>query len=139
MAQRKTHLNDASVEAFLGSVPEKRQADCRTILRIMGDVTGEPPKMWGKSIIGFGTYEYQYANGKPASFFLAGFSPRKQNLVLYVMGGFEAHEADLAKLGKHRTGKACLYVNKLADIDLEVLERIVRRSAANTAEKHRRP
>lgn len=138
MAERKTQLNDTDVDQFIDSVVEKRQGDCRTLLALMGEVTNAPARMWGKAIVGFGSYDYEYADGKPASFFRAGFSPRKQNLTLYVMGGFEPHRAELEKLGKHKTGKACLYVNKLDDIDLKVLKRILKKSVKTLGNEKRK-
>ena len=94
----------------------------------MREVTGERPKMWGSSIVGFGSYHYTYASGREGDWPVVGFAPRKQNLVLYIMPGFARYESLLARLGKHRTGKSCLYVNKLDDIDPEVLEELVRES-----------
>ena len=92
------------------------------------DVTGEEPVMWGSSIVGFGEYHYRYESGREGDFFLAGFSPRKANLVLYIMSGFPRHAELMERLGKHRTGKSCLYINKLEDVDLDVLRELVRRS-----------
>lgn len=125
----KTQKNDASVEAFLGRVePEGKRADSQEILELMCQVTGEEPAMWGNSIVGFGEYQYRYASGREGEWFLTGFSPRKQNLTLYIMSGFDEYEKLLAKLGKHKTGKSCLYINKLDDIDLDVLRDLVRKS-----------
>ena len=96
----------------------------------MHRVTGEEPVMWGPSIVGYGSYHYRYASGQEADWPVVGFSPRKQNLSIYIMTGFEASDALLSRLGKHKTGRSCLYVNKLADVDLEVLETLVRASVA---------
>ncbi|MGB3700282.1 MAG: DUF1801 domain-containing protein [Anaerolineales bacterium] len=132
MAQLKTQPNDQSVKDFLKGVEnETRRYDSFTILELMQQVTGSEPTMWGDSIIGFGTYRYKYASGKPAEWFLVGFSPRVQNLTLYIMSGFDEYDQLLDKLGKHSTGKSCLYVKRLENIDLEVLEELIEKSAAH--------
>jgi len=129
MAELKTRPNDDSVETFLSSAPdEKRRADSRRILALMTEITPEPPRMWGGSIVGFGTYLYKYASGREGDWFLTGFSPRKQNLTLYVMSGFDGQQELLSRLGKHRTGKGCLYLNRLDDVDEGVLRELIRRS-----------
>ncbi len=134
MATLKTRPNDKSVEAFLQGVDhEKRRQDSFTILELMQEVTGEEPVMWGDSIIGFGSYHYKYASGREADWFLTGFSPRKQSLTLYIMSGFEQYDALLDKLGKFKTGKSCLYVNKLEDVDPETLRELVRQSVEHMA------
>ena len=126
MAEPKTGKNRASVQEFLASVEnEKRREDARVVLKLMREVTGEKPTMWGPSIVGFGSYHYRYASGREGDWMLTGFSPRKQALTLYIMGGFPRHEHLMKELGKYRTGKSCLYVNKLEDIDLDVLRRLV--------------
>lgn len=127
MSQNKTQKTGASVEEFLESVanPRRRQ-DGLAVLAMMREITGLEPEMWGPSIIGFGDYHYRYESGREGDFFLTGFSPRKQNLTLYIMGGLEGREDLLAKLGKHRTGASCLYINKLADVDTQVLRRLIR-------------
>jgi len=94
----------------------------------MKEVTGKEPEMWGDSIIGFGSYHYKYASGREGDWFVTGFSPRKQNLTLYIMGGFDNYDVLLGKLGKHKTGKSCLYINKLDDVDMDVLKTLVRAS-----------
>ena len=129
MAEPKTKKTDASVEAFLDAVADPgRREDARAVLALMKRITGEEPKMWGPSIVGFGSWTYTYASGRTGDWPIAGFSPRKQALTLYVMPGFEK-DADLMKrLGKHKTGKSCLYLNRLADVDAGVLEELVRRS-----------
>ena len=132
MAELKTKATDASVEAFLHGVEnEKKREDAFAILALMAEVTGEPPKLWGSSIIGFGSYHYKYASGHEGDACLTGFSPRKQNLVLYILAGFDQYDALLAKLGKYKTGKSCLYINKLADIDPDVLRELVAQSVAH--------
>jgi hypothetical protein len=129
MAELKTKQNDQSVEAFLNSVTdEKKRQDSLTILNLMEEVTGAEPKMWGASIVGFGNYHYTYASGREGDWFLAGFSPRKQNLTLYIMAGFEQYDSLMNKLGKYKTGKSCLYIKKIEDIDLETLRELVRQS-----------
>ena len=130
MAELKTKQNDQSVEAFLNGIPdEKKRQDSFTILELMKDATGEPPKMWGDSIIGFGNIHYRYASGREGDWFLSGFSPRKQNLTLYIIAGFDEYDQMMQKLGKHKTGKSCLYINKLTEIDLPTLKELVRQSA----------
>ena len=129
MSKLKTTQNEADVNAFLDAVENpRRRADARQVLDLIQAVTGEPPKMWGSSIVGFGSYHYRYASGREGDWPVAGFSPRKQNLVIYIMPGFSDYGDLLGKLGKFRTGKSCLYVNKLDDVDLELLEQLVRES-----------
>ena len=136
MAELKTRPQGGAddVKAFLAVIPDpKRRADAETVLTLMREVTGKPPQLWGGSIVGFGSYHYKYASGREGDWFLTGFSPRKQALTLYIMAGFARYEALLSKLGKHKTGKACLYVNKLADVDLAVLRELVRASVEHLA------
>jgi hypothetical protein len=129
MAENKTKQNDKSVIGFLNSVPdEKKRQDSFTILELMQRVTGFEPKMWGDSIVGFGKYHYKYASGREGDMGLTGFSPRKQNLTIYITSGFDQYGDLLQALGKHKTGKSCLYINKLSDIDLQVLEQLVEQS-----------
>jgi len=137
MAELKTKPNNGSVEEFLDSVEnEKRRKDSFKVLDLMKTVTGHEPKMWGDSIIGFGTYHYKYASGREGDWFLTGFSPRKQNLTLYIMAGFDEYEALLGKLGKYKIGKSCLYINKIEDIDIEVLKKLVKQSADHMAKSN---
>lgn len=134
MAGLKTKPQDTDPRDFLNSIEDdKKRQDALTVLDLMQDVTGEEPMMWGESIIGYGSYDYHYASGREASWFLVGFSPRKRNLTLYLNAGFDEYDDLLDKLGKHKTGKACLYVNKLADVDLDVLRELVKRSAEHLA------
>lgn len=134
MADPKTKKTDESVDAFLQSVPsEKKREDAYAILKLMQEVTGDAPAMWGSSIVGFGTYRYKYASGREGEWFLTGFSPRKQNLALYVMSGFDGYAELLGKLGKHKTGKACLYINKLEDVDMLTLRELVKQSVEHMA------
>src|SRR5688572_21269384 len=128
MAEIKTKATNVSVDDFLESVGNPvRRADGKKLRALMERVTGEPAVMWGPSIVGFGTYHYRYDSGHEADMCRFGFSPRSANLVLYV-GGFPEYEALLGRLGKHKSSKACLYLNKLADVDLGVLEDIVVRT-----------
>ena len=128
-AELKTKLNDASVDDFINSVDdEQTRADCFEIAKIMKQVTKAEPKMWGTSIIGFGTYHYKGASGREGDWMLVGFSPRKQNLTLYIMAGFDRYDELLKKLGKFTTGKSCLYIKKLADVDKKVLKELVTES-----------
>ena len=129
MAELKTKPNDQSVEAFLNAVDdEQKRQDCFTILALMKEITGAEPIMWGDSIVGFGTYHYTYASGRAAEWFLVGFAPRKRNLTLYVMSGFDQYDALLQNLGKFSTGKSCLYIKKLEDIDMQVLRELIKQS-----------
>ena len=129
MAELKTKKNDASVEGFLTGVEnERRREDSFVVLEMMKRITGEEPTMWGSSIVGFGSYHFRYASGREGDWPRIGFSPRKQSLTLYVMPGFSNYDDLLSRLGKHRTGKSCLYVNKLADVDMDVLEQLIRSS-----------
>lgn len=126
----KTVPTDASVAAFLEAVPdERKRADAFALLDLMREATAQEPRMWGPSIVGFGTYHYRYDSGREGDMFLAGFSPRKSALTLYIMAGFDEYEDLMARLGKHSTGKACLYVKRLSDVDLPTLAELVRRSA----------
>ena len=127
MAELKTRLTKASVEKFLeGIKDEQKRQDCYEILKIMKQATKSEPKMWGTSIIGFGDYHYVYESGREGDWFITGFSPRVQNLTLYIMGGFDGET--LKKLGKYKTGKGCLYINKLEDVDLKVLNELITKS-----------
>lgn len=133
----KTKPTKTRVADFVGSVDNPiRRADTKAVLKLMRAATGKQARMWGDSIIGFGRYEYRYASGREGEFFLTGLSPRKQSLVIYIMGGFEAHEKLLAKLGKHKRGKSCLYINKLSDVDTSILQRVIANSVALMRKKH---
>lgn len=125
----KTKMTEASVEDFLNTVnDEQARKDCFEILKMMKQATKAEPKMWGTSIVGFGTYHYKGASGREGDWMLTGFSPRKQNLTLYIMAGFERYNQLLKKLGKHSTGKSCLYIKKLADVDKKVLKELIAES-----------
>ncbi|MEM9408548.1 MAG: DUF1801 domain-containing protein [Acidobacteriota bacterium] len=133
----KTTENSASVRDFLAGIedPQKRK-DCRAVARLMKAATGKRPKMWGSTIVGYGRYHYKYESGREGDFFLTGYSPRKQNLTLYVMYGFDGSEDLLRRLGKHKTGKSCLYIKRLEDVDLEVLDELIRGSVTAMREKY---
>ena len=138
MAKLKTALNDASVDDFLQAVEnETRKKDALIILDIMEEITGEPAKMWGTSIIGFGSYHYVYESGREGDWMMTGFSPRKTSLTLYIMSGFGRAEELLSQLGKYKTGKSCLYINKLEQIDLDVLKTLIQESVAYMKDKYK--
>lgn len=129
MSSPKTIPNNNDVDAFINAVtPEWKQEDTRKIVQLMSEITGKPPVMWGNSIIGFGTYHYKYASGREGDWFLSGLSPRKQNMTVYIVGGFESQESLLQKLGKHKKSVGCLYFKKLSDIDIHVLEELIKAS-----------
>ena len=135
MAENKTKPTKVSVTAFIDALTdETRRADAKALIQLMQGATGEKPKMWGPSIVGFGSYHYKYESGREGDMPLAGFSPRKAATVIYGMTGFDGSEALRAKLGKHTTGGSCLYIKRLADVDEKVLAALVSRSvAANRA------
>lgn len=127
MSQNKTVPTGASVEAFLAGVePARKAAEAQQLDALFRRVTGYEPQMWGPSIIGYGRYHYRYASGREGDFLATGFSPRKARHSIYIMPGYQDYGAILSRLGKHKLGKSCLYVNKLADIDLEVLAELIR-------------
>ena len=129
MSEPKTKPHDGDVNEFLDAVENpRRREDARRVLELMREVTGEPPKMWGSSIVGFGSYHYRYASGREGDWMITGFSPRKQNLTIYIMPGFSEFAGLLDRLGKHKTSKSCLYLNKLEDVDQEALAELVRES-----------
>lgn len=138
MAELKTQPNAASVVDFIDRIEDDaRRRDCHEVLKIMREVTGAKPQMWGSSIVGFGSYRYRYANGRDADWMLTGFAPRKQNLVLYIMAGFTRYDELLSKLGRHKTGQSCLYIKKLADINQSVLRELIAQSVIHLqAENH---
>jgi hypothetical protein len=137
VAESKTRQGDADVGTFLDAIPDQeRRNDAKALLKLMRAATGEVPKMWGPSIIGFGSYHYVYDSGREGDAPVVGFSPRKSALVLYLhLGDGEVAKA-LPQLGKHTTGKGCLYVKRMADVDPKVLERIIRGAFANTRKRH---
>ncbi|MEL7487759.1 MAG: DUF1801 domain-containing protein [Pseudomonadota bacterium] len=136
-AENKTAPTAASVASFIDGVEnETRRRDAKTALALFKKVTGEKPKMWGPSIIGFGEYHYKYDSGREGDMLNVGFSPRKANMVMYVMGSLGDDEPLLKTLGKYKTGKACLYVNRFEDIDLAVLEKMIAKSYKATKKKY---
>ena len=136
MAELKTKQTDASARDFVAAISDPaRRRDCTELLRIMEEVAGEPPRMWGASIVGFGRYDYRYASGRTGTWFRAGFAPRKRALTLYLMLDLDARAERLEALGRHKRGKSCVYVRGLADIDLEVLRGLVRDACDPAARK----
>ncbi len=139
MTGLKTKPTDASVEAFLRGIPDPEpREDSMALLRLMKKVTGAAPKMWGRSIVGFGSYHYRYASGHEGDWFVTGFAPRKGTLTIYIVPGFDRSRGLLRKLGRFKRGKSCLYVKRLEDIDLAVLEELVRESVSRLAALRRR-
>lgn len=138
MAELKTKPTKESVSKFLRAIQdEATRKDCQLLTKIMKEATGAQPKMWGPSIVGFGTYHYVYASGREGDWFLTGFSPRKQNLTLYIMSGFDEYEDLLGRLGKHKKSVSCLYVRSLGDLDLSVLKRLIRASVRHMKKSSR--
>ncbi len=126
MSQNKTIPTDLSVHDFLAKVEdENKRKDSYELLRIMQEVTSHDPIMWGNSIVGFGSYHYKYATGREGIMLLTGFSPRKQNISIYIMAGFARYEALMKQLGPHKTGKSCLYIKKLSEVNIEVLKQLI--------------
>lgn len=129
MAELKTKKTEDSVTAFLDKIEHvKKRLDCYALLNLMKSVTGYEPKMWGDSIVGFGSYHYKYASGHEGDSALAGFAPRKNNITIYIMPGFERYAALMGKLGKYKSGKSCLYIKSMNDIDPLVLRELVKES-----------
>ncbi len=129
MAELKTKPTNQSVEEFLGRIrDDATRRDCFSILKIMKQALKAEPKMWGGSIVGLGSCRYKYESGREGEWFLCGFSPRKQNLTLYIMPGLERYQTLLKKLGRHSTGKCCLYIKRLSDVDIEVLTELIQKS-----------
>jgi hypothetical protein len=136
MAENKTKQTEASVKKFIESVPdEQKRADAFAILEMMQRATRLEPKMWGTAIIGFGSVHYKYESGREGDICMMGFSPRKQNISLYLPGGHPAYVMELKQLGKHETGKGCLYINKLAEVDTAVLKKIFEKGAKSSSKK----
>ena len=136
MAELKTKPTKASVTKFLNSVSdETRRQDCFSVLQMMRDITKEEPAMWGPSIVGFGRFRYKYASGREGEWPIAAFSPRKGDLTLYLMPGFEDESEIMQRLGKYKTGKSCLYIKKLSDVDPKVLKQLVTKSVKQMSSK----
>jgi hypothetical protein len=126
VAENKTQPTKASVRSFIAAIEDKeRRADVRKVAAMMRKATGKKAQMWGPSIVGYGTYHYKYASGREGDFMITGFSSRKQALTVYILPGFENFEALMRKLGKYKTGKSCLYIKRLSDVDEEVLDRLI--------------
>lgn len=138
MAELKTKVNSASVSDFINAVSdETKKKDSLVLLKLFEKITKEKPKMWGASIIGFGQYHYKSErSAQEGDWMLTGFSPRKQNLTLYIMLGFDDYSNLLKKLGKHKTSKGCLYINKLANVDMNVLEELIKKSYEGMKKKY---
>ena len=132
MAELKTKPTDVNVEHFLAAVPdERKRQDARVLLTLMQELTGEAPRMWGPSIVGFGSYHYVYESGREGDWMRTGFSPRKTALTLYLMGGVGRYAELLSQLGKHKTGKSCLYIKRLSDVDMDILRQLIAQSLAD--------
>ncbi len=137
MAESKTRPGKASVAQFLNAIEnERRRADAKKVAAMMRKATGKRARLWGTSIVGFGSYHYKYDSGREGDAALVGFSPRKQNLAVYIMPGFEPFAALMKKLGKYKTGKSCLYINKLDDVDENVLQQLIERSVRLTRKRY---
>ena len=136
-AQNKTVATNASVTAYLAGIEDpERAADCRQLVAMMRKATGEKPSLWGPTMIGFGAYHYRYESGREGDSFLVGFAPRKGDISIYIVPGFNDYAELLDKLGKHKTAKVCLYVRRLADIDLAVLQQLIGRSVADMRKRY---
>ncbi len=132
MAENKTKKTAVDPEAFLDTVEDERKRDdTRRVMQMMSEVTGEPPAMWGPTMIGFGNYHYVYESGREGDWFLTGLSPRSNALTLYIMPGFEQYEELMGRLGTYKTGKSCLYIKRLDDVDFDVLRELVEQSVAS--------
>jgi len=137
MAENKTKVTKLSVTGFINSIDDKqKRADSRKVAAMMRKATGKRAKMWGSSIVGYGTYHYKYESGREGDFMVTGFSPRKQALTVYVMPGFSHFDKLMAKLGKYKTGKSCLYIKRLSDVDEKVLERLIDSSVKHMRKKY---
>ena len=137
MADNKTKQTNLNVKDFIDSVTdEQKRKECYEILNMLENASGEKAKMWGTSIVGFGMYHYKYNSGREGNFMRIGFAPRKQNIVLYIMTGAGRDKELLKKLGKYKTGKSCLYINKLADVDVNILKQLIDSSLELMAKKY---
>lgn len=137
MAENKTKATDVSVESYLSAIEDDtRRTDCETLARLMTKATQEQPTMWGTSIVGFGSYHYKYDSGREGDSPLIGYSSRKGDITLYLESSFPGYEEFLSKLGKHKTGKGCLYIRQLSDVDQNVLEQLIANSVAERKRHH---
>ena len=138
MAELKTNETKLSVTKFIGKVEDdQKRQDSQAILKLMKQVTKEEPKMWGGSMVGFGHFHYKSDSGREGDWFLTGFSPRKQNLTIYITPGFDKYESLMKKLGKHKTSKGCLYIKKLEDVDMKVLKQLIKQSYQDMKKKYK--
>ena len=134
MADLKTKPGKSSAAEFIRQIEDKdMRKSCRDLNALMRKITGKKPRMWGASMIGFGSYHYQYASGRDGDWFVTGFSPRKQNLTVYIMPGFDTYQPLMKRLGKYKTGKSCLYIRRPEDIDWQVLEELIAKSVKDMA------
>ena len=137
MAQNKTRATTASVTEFVNGIePKDRRADAKKVAAMMRRATGKRAKMWGSSIVGYGEYHYKYESGREGDFMITGYSPRKQALTVYIMPGFSHFDAEMKKLGKYKTGRSCLYIKRLSDVDEKVLERLITKSVKHMRKKY---
>ncbi|MGB5246308.1 MAG: DUF1801 domain-containing protein [Woeseia sp.] len=137
MAELKTSKTRASVSAFLNGIEDKkRRAECKAVAKMMREATGCKPEMWGPAMVGYGSYHFKYASGREGDWFIAGFSPRKTALTVYIMPGFAMYDKLMAKLGKHKTGKSCLYLSSLDDVDKDVLRELIEQSVRYMKKKY---
>ena len=139
MAELKTQVTNASVSKFLNAVEDKqRRADCKTVVRLMREATGKVAKLWGTSLVGYGSYDYKYASGREGRWFLCGFSPRAQSVTLYILPGIGEFDSLMSKLGQYKTGKSCLYLKNLDDVDLAILKQLIDESVKHMRSKYER-
>lgn len=135
--ENKTRLNDGDVISYLNTVEkEQKREDCFKLLTMMEEITGQPPQLWGDSIVGYGAYHYVTMSGREGDWFLTGFAPRARNITVYIMAGFEQYDELMEKLGKFKIGKSCLYISKLADVDENVLRTLIKASAEHVANSY---
>ena len=140
MAELKTKKNKTSVSKFIKSIKNKQQQeDCLEVINMMKEITSQDPEMWGSSIVGFGSYHYRYASGREGDWPLTGFSPRAKSLTIYIMPGFDLYPELMSKLGKYKTGKSCLYLKQLKDIDKAVLKSLIKKSVQAMKKKYSSP
>lgn len=138
MAENKTRTTRASVTEFVNGIePRERRADVKKVAAMMRRATGKRAKMWGSSIVGYGEYHYKYESGREGDFMVTGYSPRKQALTVYIMPGFSHFDAEMKKLGKYKTGRSCLYIKRLSDVDEKVLERLITKSVKHMRKKYK--
>lgn len=137
MVEPKTKLNNLNVKTFIAALEDvQKRADCKDLIKLFRAVTGKPARMWGDSIVGFDSYHFKYESGREGDSPLSGFSPRKQNISIYIMNGFSTYDAHLQKLGKFKTAKTCLYIKKLSDVDKAVLQSLIEHSVSDMRKKY---